>query len=83
MHRARIAMVSRPTPAARLGHVFKDAFLVRLELAESGAILNIEPKQVNAGARACFRVVSALAACLDLVVHYFEAKFRRSATGWW
>ena len=36
------------------------------ELAESGPVLDFEPKKIDAGARIFFGVVSALAARLDL-----------------
>ena len=45
--------------------------MVALELAESGTVLDFEPKEINASARVFFGVVSALAACLDLAVTPF------------
>jgi len=45
--------------------------MVGLEFTESGPVFDFEPKQINAGARIFFGVVSALAACLDLAVTPF------------
>ena len=88
VHHGRIAMVHDSSPLATRPacprHALKDAFLVGLELAESGVVLNLQPKQVNAGARACSGVVSTLAASLDALIsrsHYFETRFQWSAAG--
>ena len=49
--------------------------MVALELAESGTVLDFEPKEINASARVFFGVISALAACLDLA-HPFLGTMR-------
>ena len=74
------------TPPARSRHALKDALLVGLELAESGPVLDFESKQINAGARVFFGVVSALAARLNLAATPFlgepsEPGFEWSTTG--
>jgi hypothetical protein len=74
------------TPPACPRHALKDALMVCLELAESVPVLDFEPKQVNAGTRVFFGVVSALAVRLDLALTPFlsescESGFEQSTAG--
>ena len=66
------------TPPARPRHALKPTLTVVLELAESGPDFGFEPKQVNAGTRGFFGVVSALAARLDLALTPFLGEQCRS-----
>ena len=56
--------------------------MVGLELAESGTVLDFEPKEINASAHVFFGVVSALAACLDLAVTPFLGEPSESGFEW-
>lgn len=71
-----------PTPPDRSRHPFKDAFIVRLELAEPGTVLDFEPKEVHAGTCVFFGVVSTLALSLDLAVTPFLGEPCESGFEW-
>ena len=71
------------TPPARPRHALKPILTVVLELAESGPDLGFEPKQINAGMRIFFGVVSALATRLDLALAPFLGEPCRSGFEWW
>ena len=65
------------------GFLTKDALIVGLEPDKFGPVLDFEPKQINAGARVFFGVVSALVARPGLAVTPFfgepcEPGFERS-----